>query len=323
MLSTKNLIVHESQVPSYWVFQYYLGLTTPLTGQREKIRSVFNPSEKTPSMYIYVDKSVMQYKFKDFSTGKQGSKIDLVMLLFQITYGEAVSKLIDDYNTFIKKNGTSSVVLKPEENWTVSYYSERSWFQHDAKFWLSFNIGSKILKEHNVRPIEYYEMTKGSERIKIKSDYIYGYFTKYGEIYKIYQPYNRKKKFLKISSYVQGIDQLKYNQPYLVICSSLKDAMCLKSIGYNVEAIAPDSENSILKPLIVNHLLQKYKRVVTLFDNDEAGIKAITRYNEVYGIDGSFLSLDKDISDAVKNFGLQKTHEHLKPLLKSILKLET
>jgi hypothetical protein len=99
--------------------------------------------------------------------------------------------------------------------------------------------------------------------------------------------------------------------------------MCLKSIGYNVEAIAPDSENSILKPLIVNHLLQKYKRVVTLFDNDEAGMKAITRYNELYSIDGSFLSLDKDISDAVKNFGLQKTHEHLKPLLKSILKLET
>jgi hypothetical protein len=99
--------------------------------------------------------------------------------------------------------------------------------------------------------------------------------------------------------------------------------MCLKSFGYNVETIAPDSENSILKPLIVNHLLQKYKRVVTLFDNDEAGMKAITKYNEVYGIDGNYLSLDKDLSDAVKNFGLQKTHEQLKPLLKSILKIET
>jgi len=271
MLSTKNLIIHESQVPSYWVFHYYLNLDRPLTGQTEKIRSIFNPGEKTPSMCIYVDKSVMQYKFKDFSTGKQGSKIDIVMILFNMSYGEAVTKLIDDYNKYVKKN------------------------------------------------IEYYEMEKDTERITIKGSYIYGYFNKYDEIYKVYQPYNKNKKFIKVSSYVQGLDQLKYDQPYLVICSSLKDAMCLKSFGYNIEVIAPDSENSIIKPFLIEYLRNRYKKVMTLFDNDEAGTKAIERYKELYGINGCALSLDKDVSDAVKKFGVQRTYEELKPLLKSIL----
>lgn len=318
MLNTKSLIIHESQVPSYWVFYYYLGLEKPLTGQTEKIKSVFNPSEKTPSMCVYVDKSIMQYKFKDFSTGKQGSKIDIVMLLFNIPYGQAVTKLIDDYNQYVKKNGSVSIQIKPEEAWSVGLVVERPWFEHDVKFWVSFNIGSKILKEYNVRPIDHYEMEKDTERITIKSSYIYGYFNKYGEIYKVYQPYN-KKKFIKVTSYVQGLDQLKYDQPYLVICSSLKDVMCLKSFGYNVECIAPDSENSIIKPFLIEYLCDKYKKVMTLFDNDEAGSNAIKKYKELYNLDGCALSLDKDLSDAVKNFGFQKTHEELKPLLKSIL----
>lgn len=319
MLSTKNLIIHESQVPSYWVFHYYLNLDRPLTGQTEKIRSIFNPGEKTPSMCIYVDKSVMQYKFKDFSTGKQGSKIDIVMILFNMSYGEAVTKLIDDYNKYVKKNGSVKSEIKIEESWGVGFVQERPWFEHDAKYWLGFNIGSKILKEYNVRPIEYYEMEKDTERITIKGSYIYGYFNKHDEIYKVYQPYNKNKKFIKVSSYVQGLDQLKYNQPYLVICSSLKDAMCLKSFGYNIEVIAPDSENSIIKPFLIEYLRDRYKKVMTLFDNDEAGTKAIERYKELYNINGCALSLDKDVSDAVKKFGVQKTHEELKPLLKSIL----
>ena len=34
----------------------------------------------------------MQYKYKDFSTGKYGSKIDLVKDLFDLEYSQAVSK---------------------------------------------------------------------------------------------------------------------------------------------------------------------------------------------------------------------------------------
>ena len=78
MLSTKNLVIKESDIPSYWVFQYYLNVNEKLDGQDVKITSVWNPSEKTPSMCIYVDVKKQCYMFKDFSTGKGGNKINLI-----------------------------------------------------------------------------------------------------------------------------------------------------------------------------------------------------------------------------------------------------
>mgnify|MGYP001374112000 CR=1 FL=1 len=76
MISTKNLILDGSKVPSTWVFEFYLDLPERLNGQNVQIKSVFHPTERTPSMWIFADKG--QYKFKDFSTGKGGNKIDLV-----------------------------------------------------------------------------------------------------------------------------------------------------------------------------------------------------------------------------------------------------
>ena len=93
MISTRNLILEESDIPSYWVFQYYLDLPEQLTGQDIKIKSIFNSNEKTASFCIYVDKTIMQYKFKDFSTGKGGNKADLVRLLFSLDYPAATRKI--------------------------------------------------------------------------------------------------------------------------------------------------------------------------------------------------------------------------------------
>ena len=70
MFNTKNLVTSERDIPSYWVFRYYLKLDEELTGQDVKIKSVWNPSERTPSFCLYVDKSKMCYMYKDFSTGK-------------------------------------------------------------------------------------------------------------------------------------------------------------------------------------------------------------------------------------------------------------
>ena len=160
MFNTKNLVSRESNIPSYWVFQYYLQLPEKLSGQDIKIKSIFNPTERTPSMCIFVDKSVMQYKFKDFSTGKYGSHIDLVKELFKIDYSQAVTRIVEDYNKNAKLNGVDNTKFKVAAKWEVDFIKERSWFDHDADYWLAYNIGSSILAEYNVRPIDYYNMVK-------------------------------------------------------------------------------------------------------------------------------------------------------------------
>lgn len=325
MFNTKNLVSRDSDVPSYWVFQYYLDLPVELTGQDIKMKSIFNPAERTASMCIYVDKSIMQYKFKCFSTGKYGSHIDIVKELFNIDYSQAVTRIVEDYNIYAKSEEYNNVKFKVAAKWEIDHVQCREWNAQDSTVWLPYNIGSSLLDTYNVRPIEYYNMFKEeNEEIKtlqIEAPYMYGYFDKDGNVYKIYQPKSKKHKFHKVKSYLQGFDQLNYDKPYLIICSSLKDAMCLKSIGYNIETIAPDSENTVIKPYLIENLKKKYKKVITLFDNDEAGYKAIDRYLELYDIKGTALPLCKDISDAVKEHGTKVVHEKLKPLLSETLKL--
>lgn len=326
MLSTKNLETGIDKIPSYWVFQHYLNLTEKLTGQNIKIKSVFNPTEKTPSFALYVDKSVMQYKFKDFSTGKNGDKINLVMSLFNLDFFNAVQKIITDYNKCIVKGDVSFTNLKPEEKWKIDFVKTRSWNKRDAAFWLSFNIGSALLEEYNIKPLHHYTMVKevdnNFETIKFEKPTMYGYFNNNNELIKIYQPYSKKQKFYNALAYLQGLDQLQYEHDYLVICSSLKDALCLKSFNYKLEVIAPASENSMIKPYLINNLKSKYKKIITLFDNDEAGKKAITKYTDVYGINGFTLPMCKDISDAMKEHGFDKVRAILKPLLKETLTYE-
>ena len=317
MISTKNLILDGSKVPSTWVFEFYLDLPERLNGQNVQIKSVFHPSERTPSMWVFVDKG--QYKFKDFSTGKGGNKIDLIKELFSIDYSKAIFKIGQDYNKFITEKGEySQSTIKPEAKYKVDGIKIRDWNEYDKRFWLQFNIGEDILNKYNVKPLEFYHMVKEDNKITIKQPYIYAYLTK-NEVYKIYQPRNKKFKFIKVKPHLQGLDQLEYNQPYLIICSSLKDAMCLKQFGYNVEVIAPDSENTIIKPYIIENLKKKYKKVVTLFDNDVAGHNAVTKHQQLYDITGTWLDSSKDIADLVKEKGFADAHKEIKVKLKSIL----
>jgi DNA primase len=324
MISTKNLVTRIEDIPSYWVFQYYLNLQQKLIGQDLKIKSLFNPMEKTPSFCIYVDKSIMQYKFKDFSTGKSGSKIDLVMYLFNVNFGDAMQKIVSDYNKAMMNGDFEKITLEPETKWKIDYVRTRDWIQTDADFWLQFNIGSSLLQEYNVRPLEYYTMIREKEdsieTISFEKANTYGYFNKNQELIKIYQPFSTKRKFYNAQDYLQGFDQLKYKESYLVICSSLKDAICLRSFNYKLEVLAPASENSMIKPYIINNLKLKYKKIITLFDNDDAGKKAIEVYKEKYGINGVALPISKDISDAVKEHGFKKIHAELKPLLLQTIK---
>jgi hypothetical protein len=322
MISTKNLILDGSKVPSTWVFEFYLDLPERLNGQNVQIKSVFHPTERTPSMWVFVDKG--QYKFKDFSTGKGGNKIDLVKELFNMDYSKAVFKIGQDYNKFITEKGEySQSTIKPEAKYKVDGVMVREWNNNDKKFWLQFNIGADILDKYNVIALDFYHMVKEDENkrdiITIKQPGIYSYWNKTGEVYKIYQPRNKKFKFIKVKPYLQGLDQLEYNEPYLVICSSLKDAMCLKQFGYNLEVIAPDSENTVIKPYIIENLKKKYKKVVTLFDNDVAGHNAVNKYKQLYDIKGTWLDSSKDIADLVKEKGFDNAHKEIKVKLKSIL----
>ena len=326
MISTKNLICDLTDVPREWVFEHYLNLTEKLTGQDIKMKSIFNTREKTPSMCIYLDRNGI-YKYKDFSSGNGGDAISLVQTLFNLpTRGSASYKIIEDYNQYVLNNGYNPIKsYKQHSKFKVTDYEMRHWNTLDQKYWMGFHIGSRLLSRYNVVPLEYYIMQKTDENdsvssMTIKGNYIYGYFREDGTLYKIYQPKVKESKFIKVRDYIQGTEQLVFDKPYLIITSSLKDLMAYHKLKIsNSEAIAPDSENTMIPENIMSSISSKYQGVCVLVDNDEAGIRAAEKYKLRYGFDYVVLELEKDLSDAIKVHGIDKVRESLLPLLKNSL----
>lgn len=327
MLRIKSLITDITEVPREWVFEYYLHLSEKLTGQDVKIKSIFNPNDKTPSMYIYNSSSNI-YKFKDFSTGKQGDAINLVQEIFKLsTRGESAYKIMSDYNEYLldNKEDYSMRDFKKRSKYKIVDFTMRTWTNLDEKYWTKFHIGSKLLEFYKVSPLADYKLHKEEEdesvkELIIKNHNMYGFFRKDGTLYKIYQPLVKDSKFLKIRDYIQGSDQLTMKVPYLVICSSLKDIMAFTKLGYkNAEAIAPDSENTLIPEHVINAYRHKYKGIITLFDNDAAGIESMKKYQTKYDIPYVILELSKDLSDSIRDHGINKTRDILTPLLKEKL----
>jgi len=304
MIRTKKLIASINDVPPTWAFEYYLKLPQKLCGQEVCIRSIFNIKDKTPSFTLYWHKKLGRYQFKDFSSGYGGSQTDLISLMFNIKPSAAMYKIIEDYNEFILNNGDCYEIaeFKEHSKYKVTEFTKRQWNILDREYWMQYSIGSKILEYYNVFPLEKYKLTKEDQELVITGYNIYGFFRKDGSLYKIYQPHVRDKKFIKIKDYIQGTDQLKYEAPILVICSSMKDLMCLINYKWNMEAVAPHSENTLIPEHIIEAYKHKYKLIVTLLDNDEAGIKAMKKYQEKYDIPYAHLEGEKDLSDNIAKY---------------------
>lgn len=321
MFKTKNLVHDVKDVPIPFVFEHYCKLKEKLEGQDIKIKSLFNPKDRTPSMCIYIDQKTKGYKYKDFSTGSGGSAIDLVKDINGWSYHQAVRDIIEKYNDFVLHNngGYDIKEFKQASKYRVTKMVYRSWSTQDQYFWTQFNIGSTLLTQHNVRPLESYQLTKDDKELWIRSNYLYGYHRADGSIYKIYQPKTQDKKFLKISDYIQGSEQQEHH-PYLVITSSLKDIMALKSLKLKIDFIAPDSENTVIKKETMDLYLESYKKVFILFDNDEPGIKAAEKYKQLYpAVKPILLTLSKDPSDSMRDHGAKEVLKRLVPMIEKNL----
>lgn len=316
-LKTKSGTGLIEDIPVEWIFEYYLN-TEKLHGQEVKMNSIFN-HEKTPSMTLYVCSKTNQYKFKDFSSGKAGNAIDIVMYLHNLSYTNACNKIYNDYH----KTNTHYVrtEVAPAAKAKLINYELRGWTVLDKEFWTTFKIGSDLLEEYNVKPLLSVTYQKGDETFKIEGGLRYGYFKKDGSIYKIYTPKVEKmKKFFSLSKYTQGYDQLTFSVPYLVICSSLKDVMAFRLMKFNnAEAIAPASENTMISADELAFYKSKYKKICVLFDNDAAGIKSMEKYREEHGFEMIVLKMEKDLSDSVRDHGINNVRVVLYPLITKAL----
>jgi len=311
MIRTK---LNIESVPSNWIFEHYCNLNEKLYGQDVKILSLFNNKDSVPSMVIYLKEN--KYLFKDFSSGKGGDGLRLVMALNpSLSKIQTIRKIVNAY-----ENGNigEQKEIKAVEKFKLSSHEKRNWNVYDAKYWLKYNIDSDILSDYNVIPLKSYTLSKNENNkifdIKKEKGYIYGYFKKDGTLYKVYEP-NCKNKFFTAASYIQGTEQLEYKSKNLVICSSLKDMMSLTSFKLDLETVAPTSENTMISKSHLSSYFLKYDNIFTLFDNDQAGQRAAMKYSDLYGIETIYINLSKDLSDSISDYGIKTVKNYIKPLI--------
>lgn len=300
----------EKNIPSSWIFEHYCDLEKPLDGKRIKIPSVFQLVDSRPSMYIY--HRYNQYIYKDFSSGNGGTGLDLVCKLFNLTEEAARKKILSDFlNSGSYREKVITIEEEPSE---VTKYGLRKWCEHDKKYWLDFNIGSKLLSEYCVLPLVGFVLKKGDKVYTFKGHYIYGFFKKDGTLYKIYQPFNKVAKFIKVCDYIQGSEQIK-NTDDIIITKSVKDIMSIRSITSYFDLIAVDSENNHLSKSRIVVLKNHYRKVFVLFDNDAPGKKAEQYYIQ-YGFIPLNWGLHNDFSECMSKEKTIKTKEYFISLIK-------
>ena len=324
MISTKNLVTSLADVSEEWIFETYLKLSVKLIGQEEVVKSVFNPAERTPSLTIFFDSKKQRYYWKCFSSSRGGTAYELVCQMNpDLTKGEVTTLLLNGYKAYLKGHPVEDArEYRQFGKFRVDGHLMRNWTSVDQKFWTPGGISSKLLERFNVAPLQSFSMSKMEEGVKksitISRDKIYGFFTKQGELFRIYQP-GTDAKYLKVFPHTQGRDQLKYDVSTLILMSGMKDGLSYTSLEIpDTEFIAGDSENTMIPDAEMRGYLEKYPRVAICFDEDSAGKAAMERYVHKYKkIVPLYTNFGvKDIFDANAKYKKDKTRNELIRLLK-------
>lgn len=303
------------KVTEYDIYRYYIGEAFSVG---RVMTSPFR-QDKNPSFGIFKSSKSGSLLFKDLSSGLSGNCVTFVKELFSISYRDAIIKIVGD---LVKHNltiSTKGITIKEEYKpvSTVLAVRRKNFTQGDDLYWNQYGINRDILKTFNVFPIYDYWINGIVQPWAYKytnPGYAYQVFNKY----KIYKPLSEKKyKWISNCSMydIQGYEQLPYQGDLLIITKALKDVMTLYKLGYN--AIAPQGENHSIPVKVMKELSSRFTKIVIFYDNDEAGKIGSAKIATQYSLESILIpeNNSKDISDYVKDNGLDKATNLMKELL--------
>lgn len=328
MICTKNIVCNIDSVPNEWIYLYYTSLSkeTNFNGDAYKTKSPIPRivegevrMEKDPSFSIFLKGDT--YRWKDHALGISGSAIDLVKKIFNLDYRRACDKIVKDYNEYIVSNGDcylKPIVTERQARKVRVEEVRREWNILDKGFWSPYHFSFKYLEESLILPLSEYTIIKGeSDSTTIKGEYIYGFYSKAGDLFKIYQPKVEGYKYITVKSHLAN-NEFNKGASFCALCSGYKDCRALDLLKLDVDSIAGNSEKSYLPADIVNDRKKKYKKVITIMDSDKTGIEAMEEYKRRYDLDYVILPT-KDVADLIKEKGITEARNILTILINKVL----
>ena len=292
--------------------------------------------DNNPSFSIYLnnDNHIM---FKDFGdTDCRGSLLDLLCKKWNCSFNQVFDKILELMQDSVQDD---SVILKPKQikvltrkessELTKIQVAVRPWRDYDIEYWKQYGVELQWLKYAEVYPISHkiiykkvFSAGEGSaftikKYIFPADKYAYCFVErKEGNLQlKIYQPYNTKgyKWCSKMDSSVISLwTKVPEYGDRIIICSSLKDALCI-SCQLHIPAIAPQGEGYNISETACNELKRRYKQVFISFDVDAAGMKDAAKLSQTTGFKNIVPNLggQKDFSDYYKSLQSKTVFQEL------------
>jgi hypothetical protein len=266
--------------------------------------------------------------FKDFNGSFYGNFISVVMYKYKIGYAEALKTIANDFNLvktpgYTKHQGVIRDNPRFEAPETALIRVEvQDFLPKELEWWGSYGITEKILKKFHVYSCKNIFLNGSYFMASTVGCPAFGY---YGgkedniELWRIYFPKKKQYRFLTNwkAKQVQGYKQLPKEGKLLVITKSMKDVMCLYSLG--IKAIAPNSENLFISDKMLEELKTRFTYIAVLYDNDLPGISNMNKIKKSHPeLVYTFIPRKyeaKDISDFRKIYGEKKTKQFIKDLI--------
>lgn len=274
--TTTSFIEIRERVTDAELVQYYLGINKVPCFICSPLRQ-----DKRPSFGLYSNDGKRIF-FTDLATKERGGMYDLLSKLWHCSIRETMQRIERDFMTGKSKvdisvyHSSRSPVITSNNDSTLEV-KIREWKQYDLDYWESYGITLNWLKYAEVYPISHKIITKEGRRYTFGADkYAYVFVEhKEGKVtLKIYQPFN-KEGYKWANKHDRSVISLWTKIPekgnILIICSSLKDALCLMS-NTGIPAIALQGEGYGISDTAVKELKKRYDRIYVLYDNDTAGI---------------------------------------------------
>lgn len=284
-----------------------------------KINSPFRV-DNNPSFSIFMGDNNHIY-YKDFGdSGEKGSLLDLLCKYWGCTFNQCLDRIChlmapeDNGDLTIRPRQIKTVTRREANGLSKLEVKIRPWRDYDEAYWESYGISLEWLQYAEVYPISFkiitrkdYAQDKGHKYTFPADKYAYAFVErKEGKTsIKVYQPYNTKgfKWCSKMDSSVISLwTKIPEEGDRVVICSSLKDALCL-SCQLHIPAIAPQGEGYNISNTAVQELKRRYKKVFICFDTDAPGKADASKLAETTGFINVVPDLkgEKDLSDYYKS----------------------
>lgn len=311
---TKEFLLSKNNEETYMT--YYLGIPVKKGLFKSPLRS-----DNHVTCSFFRGKSGNLY-FKDFASGKCLTFEGVVMEKYGCNYSTALKIIARDFGYSHSSPQKKVVKIQPkfeEDKQTFIQAEIKEFSEAELKWWNSFGITKDILNKFKVFSCKTVFLNGNIYAQSAQHSPIYGYY--FGkkeniEQWRIYMPKRKEFRFIgNVSTKtIQGYKQLPKNGKLVVITKSMKDVMCLYSLG--ISAIAPNSETQFVTDKVLEELKQRFKYVALLYDNDLTGVRFTNKIRKQHP--ELIVTLiprktgAKDISDHYHMYGKEKTQELIK-----------